>query len=217
MTEAGLIIVGAGGFGREVLQYAQDCHRAERGPQPVGFLDDAAGALNGYRVSVPLLGDLSMVAGLLDHVFVVGVGDPWQRRDLARQITAAGGQLHSVVHPSAYVTDTAGIGVGCVLAPFTFLAVDSVIQDNVAVNAYACVGHDCVVGTHSVMSPYSTLNGYAELGSTCLLGTHASVASQVRVGRNSKVASGSVVLSDVPPGSLVIGTPGVARAKYPLD
>ncbi len=216
MPDAGLIIVGAGGFGREVLQYARDCHRAGRGPQPVGFLDDGEDPLAGYHVGVPLLGTPDDHEPREHHVYVIAVGDPGRRRDLSARIRARGGDLTSVVHPTAFIADTARIAEGCVVAPFAFLAVDSAVEANVAINAYACVGHDCVVGAHSVMSPYSTLNGYAELEQSCLLGTHASVATGVTVGRNSKVASGSVVLADVPAGSLVVGTPGVARAKYPV-
>lgn len=156
-------------------------------------------------------------AGMREHLFVIAVGDPQQRRDLAAIITGCGGTLTSVVHPTAFVATSASVAPGCVVAPFAFLAVDSVLEGNVVVNAYACVGHDCVVGTHSVMSPYSTLNGYAAVDPACLVGTHASVAAGVRVGRHSKVASGSVVLADVPPGSLVVGVPGAARLKYPVE
>ena len=49
--EAGLIIVGAGGLGREVYAYAQDCRSAGTlGAQVLGFADDRSDALDGFGV-----------------------------------------------------------------------------------------------------------------------------------------------------------------------
>ena len=210
----GLVIVGAGGFGREVLQYARDAHALGRCPEPIGFVDDSPEALAGYDVGLPVLGGLASLGDLARHSFVVGVGEPGVRRRLVERIRVVGGELVSVIHPSAYVPPSARIGPGSVVAPMAVLAVDSRIDEDVVVNAYACVGHDSLIGAHSVLAPFSTTNGFAQVGDTCLLGTHSSVAMGVAVGRYSKVASGAVVQRDVPAGSLALGIPAASRPKY---
>ena len=44
-----LIIVGAGGFGRELLQWIKDINRIERKWNIAGFIDDNVEALKNYK------------------------------------------------------------------------------------------------------------------------------------------------------------------------
>lgn len=205
-----LIVVGAGGFGREVFNYALDA-----GLEVRGFVDDDASAGKG-RLQAPLLGSVDEVAFDPDgDRFLIGVGDPGTRRLIAERVSARGGLLGSVVHPTAYVARDADVAAGCLVCPFALLATNARVMRNVAVNTYASIGHDAIVGAHTVLSPYSVVNGNVELGESVFLGTHATVTPGRRVGRNSKIAAGAVASRDVEAGFLVSGNPARGRAMFP--
>ena len=207
MTE--LFIVGAGGFGREVLTYAQDLEL------PVaGFLDDNAQALQGFDLTVDVVGRLAEQRFTAQQRVIVAVGDPLIRRRLARQVVEQGGQLYTLIHPTAYVARNATLEAGCVVCPFALVGAHAHVGWNTALNTYASVGHDARIGAHSVFSPYSVVNGHVTLGEAVFLGTHASVTPGKSVGLNSKISAGSVVSRTVEAGSLVSGNPAKGRVMF---
>jgi sugar O-acyltransferase (sialic acid O-acetyltransferase NeuD family) len=204
-----LIIVGAGGFGRQVLSYAH-----ELGLDVAGFLDDDLRALDGTETEVPILGTTETLAGRSGHQFVVAVGDPAIRRRLANAVTEVGGRLRTLVHPSAVVDRTATMGPGSIICPFAMVGTGARLGQSVLVNAHATAAHDSVVGADCVLAPYAALNGHVSLGEGVFVGTHATLLPGVRVGAFAKVSAGAVVHDDVEPGSLVAGNPAEGRVMF---
>lgn len=210
---SGLIIVGAGGLGREVLAYARDAAAAGLGPDVAGFLDDDPDALAGYDLSVGIVGASSDERFLAGTV-VVAYGDPQLRRDARLAVEQAGGLLHSVVHPSAWVAPSASLGAGCIVAPGAFVGVDAQLGDNVVVNTLASIGHDARVGEDTVVSPHAALSGLCAVGSGVMCGTHATLVPGVTVGDSCRLAAGCCITRDVPPGSLAAGNPAKSRVMF---
>jgi sugar O-acyltransferase (sialic acid O-acetyltransferase NeuD family) len=210
-------IIGAGGFGREVLQYSLDAQTAAWPHRVVGFVDDRPDALEPFDVSVSVLGGLRDLGRIGARAFIIAVGDPALRRRVAYAVRDAGGVLVSLIHPSAYAASSAQIGPGTVLCPYTLVAVDSIVGSNVAVNVYASIGHDSRIGNHCTISPYSALTGNVSLGSESFLGTHCTIAPGTTIGRRSKVSAGSTVTRDAEAGSLLVGNPAKGRVMYSVN
>jgi sugar O-acyltransferase (sialic acid O-acetyltransferase NeuD family) len=204
-----LIIVGAGGFGRQLLSYA-----LELGLDVAGFIDDDPHALDGTDTELHLLGARETMVSRSDHEFVVAVGDPAIRRQLAHAVTAAGGRLRTLVHPSAVVDPTATIGAGSIICPFAMIGTGARVSQNVLVNVHATAAHDSMVGADCVLAPYAALNGHVSLGEGVFVGTHATLLPGVQIGAFVKVSAGSVVHTNVEPGSLVAGNPAEGRVIF---
>jgi sugar O-acyltransferase (sialic acid O-acetyltransferase NeuD family) len=206
MPEQTIIIVGAGGFGREVLQYVLDSidpatYRVK------GFLDDYKESLQPASLGFSVLGTTAGYS-MTDHDrFVLAIGEPQQRRVIAQRLTRRGAQFLTVVHPLAHVAKTARLGAGCILAPFAAAGACAELGDHVALTFYASIGHDARVGNCCALSPYSVSNGGTILEECVFLGTHAVVNPLKRVGSGSRIAAGAVVYRDVPANSLAAGNP----------
>jgi sugar O-acyltransferase (sialic acid O-acetyltransferase NeuD family) len=211
-----IIVVGASGFGRELLQYVRDAYANTPDVRIKGFLDDDPTRLDavGTAMSVGIIGDTRTYAVAEDDRFIISLGDPVLRSLLAERLSRRGGQFVSVVHPTAYVAPTARMGVGCVVGPFATVGSHVHLDDHVLLNLYCAAGHDARVGACSVFSPYSVANGGSNLAAGVFLGTHAAVSANVRVGGGSKIAAGAVVYRDVPERSLAVGNPAKA---FPLE
>ncbi|MCC7053594.1 MAG: acetyltransferase [Gemmatimonadaceae bacterium] len=205
-----LIIVGAGGFGREVLQYVRD-----RGvDEVVGFVDDRAESVLAAPGLPPWLGSLE--THVLDAAaqYVIGIGKPSVRAAIASRLEAAGAVFGSVVHPTAYVPPTATLGRGCVVAPGAHVGPYAVLGDHAVLNVLASVGHDACIGRATVFSPYAVINGAAQLGDEVFLGTHATVLAGVRVGTGAQVSAGAVVYREVEAYALAQGDPARSRVMF---
>jgi sugar O-acyltransferase (sialic acid O-acetyltransferase NeuD family) len=210
-------IIGAGGFGREVLQYSRDAVAVGWPHRVVGFIDDRSDVLHQFDVSVPVVGGLADVGRVGAQAFIIAIGDPILRRRVADVVDEIGGVLVSLIHPTAYVSPTAQIGSGTLLCPYTLIAANSTLGSNVAVNVFASVGHDARVGEHCVISSYSAVTGAVSLGSESFLGTHCTITPGRTIGRRSKVSAGSTVTRDAPAGSLLVGNPAKGRVMYPVN
>jgi sugar O-acyltransferase (sialic acid O-acetyltransferase NeuD family) len=204
-----LVIVGAGGFGREVLQYAIDAGIPVR-----GFLDDRCDALTGTGLSVAVTGPIEGHVPAADVAYVVSLGDPGTRRRIAASLAAAGARFASVVHPRAWVAPTAVLGDGAIVAPGAVVGPHAVLDAHVALNVLASIGHDATVGEGSVFSPYATCNGDARIGAGVLLGTRATVLPGVHVGEGARIAAGAVCYREVPAWALAQGDPARARVMF---
>lgn len=205
-----LIIVGAGGFGGEVMQYARDTfdlgsHRIK------GFLDDKVTRVEHSALDAPVLGTINGYLPEPEDRFLLAVGDPGSRLDIAARLAAHGAQFLTLIHPLAYVASSATLGAGCIISPFATVGARAKLGAHVVLTFYASVGHDAQVGACCALSPHSVTNGGSVLGQAVFLGSHAAVNPLKRVGDGAKVAAGAVVYRNVPPHSLAAGNPAKAR------
>lgn len=209
--EVAIVLVGAGGFGREVLGYVSDAIKSLPQLRVKGFLDDNADALKPFRCDYPVLGRIDDYPIQPEDRFVMTIGDPSTRAKIIKQMEARGARFISIIHPSAYVAPSATVGHGCIVAPFASIGSEAKVGHHVVLTWYSSLAHDSVARPFVVLSPYSTANGGAVLEEGAFLGTHAVVNPMIRVGSWSKVASGSVVYRHVPPHCLAMGNPAKAR------
>jgi sugar O-acyltransferase (sialic acid O-acetyltransferase NeuD family) len=203
-----VIIVGAGGFGREVYEYALDADGVVE-----GFLDDNPEALSAFDGFPPVLGAVTD-ADPRRGPYVIAVGDPCLRARWAEELTAAGCQLATLVHPTATVARSAVLGPGVVVAPGVVIGACARIDANVMANVNAAIGHDSRIGAHSVLAPFVAVNGWATVGEEVFMGSQSVVTLGVKIGAHSKVSAGAVATQDCDPGSLLVGNPAKGRVIY---
>jgi sugar O-acyltransferase (sialic acid O-acetyltransferase NeuD family) len=210
------VIIGASGFGRELLQYVRDSARGKAAPLRVrGFLDDDASKFlsseedSGARV----LGNTRDYPIQPDDRFLISIGDPAVRQVMFRRLENRGAEFFTLIHPTSYVADTARIEPGCIIGPFATVGSFARLGQNVLLNLYAVAGHDVQIGSHCVFSPHSVVNGGSRIGERVFFGTNAATAAGVRIGSDSKVSAGSVAYRDAAEQSLVTGNPA---KSYPV-
>lgn len=205
-----VVIVGAGGFGREVFQYVLDTFPSGT-HAPSGFVDDRPDPTRLKELGWPYLGTVTSFVPRDDDRLVVAIGEPRVRLRVARSLAARGARFLTLVHPRAYVAASARIGEGSVIAPFACVGAGAVLGEHVQVHFCASAAHDTIIGDGAALSPYAAVNGGAVLGEGVFLGTRATINPLKQVGAFAKIAAGSVVYRDVPAAALVAGNPAKAR------
>lgn len=205
-----LIIVGAGGFGWELAQFARDAIEHGAALRVKGLLDDDPDLQPPPHTDLPILGNTHDYAIDPADRFLISVGDPATRRQIGERLRARGAQFTSLVHPQTYVAPTAMIGNGCIIAPFATVGNCACLGDHVLLNLFASAGHDAQIGAYGVISPYAVVSGGAVLGDAVFVGAHGVVTPQKTVGSQSQVAAGAVVYRDLPNDVLAVGNPAKA-------
>lgn len=195
-----IIIVGAGGQGREAL----DLCRA-LGRKVVAFCEE--GPTKNKKVKgLPVwnIDDLP-TSNTDDYEVVLGVGSPGLKRRLERRIK--GFPFATLIHPSAVIVGNVKVNEGGMICAGAVLTTDIEIGRHVTINVACTISHDCVIEDYVTCSPNCSLSGNVILGEGCFVGAGATVIEKVRIGRGSVVAAGAVVINDVPEGVMVAGIP----------
>lgn len=199
-----IVIVGASGHGREVLDVVEAC-----GEPFAGFVDDGNPDLEPLRRrGLTLLGALDALDGHPGSV-VLGVGDGAVRSRLAGALSVRwSGPL---VHPSASVGSDVVLADGTVIAAGARLTTHIVVGAHGYVGPNATVGHDAVLGHCVTVLPGATVSGAVRLGYGVTVGTGANLRQGVVVGDGAVVGAGAVVVDDVAAGVTVVGVPARPR------
>jgi len=206
-----LLIVGTGGFGREVLWTADDVPAERRGWDVAGFLADDVDAARAEfaakGVAPPVVGSVADYQPRPGELLVCAIADSRERLAACEELRGRGARFGSVLHPTALVHPSAVVGAGLIMRHYSGLSPNVVAGDFVTINFLAGAAHDCIVGDGCTFGPHSDVMGAAELGRGVLLGSHAAVLPGARVGDFATVGAGSVVVRRVAAGATVFGVP----------
>lgn len=207
MSRAPLIVIGAGGHARVLLDALEQI-----GAKIVGLLD-ADASLAGRRVmGYPVLGDdevLSLHApDSIELVNAIGSVDSMRlRKTVYEKLRSLGYEFSTVLHPRATLSRHATAATGAQLMAGAVVQAGARLGEDVIVNTGATVDHDCVIGAHAHIAPGVTLSGNVHVGDETHVGAGAIVIQGVRIGARCTVAAGAVVLNDVREGASVKGLP----------
>lgn len=211
-----VLIIGAGGLGREVHQYAVDTLN-EGAFEIIGYLDDSAEGFERSGQTLPVLGDVQSHVPTAEYRYLMAIGDPTVRSRVTQELLSRGAAFLAITHPMSYVAASAKIGAGCIVAPFATVGAGAIIKPFTHLHFYASAAHDTNVGPFASLSPYAVANGQSSIGECAFLGTRATINPAKKVGASAKVTAGSVVYRDVPPGSIADGNPAKTRPLIRAD
>lgn len=208
MSEVPLFVVGAGGFGREVvaiLRATGDNARLE------GIIDDDPSDADRQRVGALGLAIVDSVRGLAErrtpcHV-ILAVGSNAARRSIAGLLSGAQVTYPVVVHPDTSVGTAVSLAPGAVLAPGARLSTNIAVGRHVHVDQNAVVGHDSLLSDFARVNPNGCVSGAVRLGEGALVGASATILQNLTVGDGAIIGAGAVVVHDVPAGAVVKGVP----------
>jgi UDP-N-acetylglucosamine acyltransferase len=126
------------------------------------------------------------------HAFSVVGGDPqdYTFRDERTELVAGNGNIFR-----EYVTVSRGTQKG---------GGKTSLGDENFFLAYSHVGHDCVIGSHTLFVNGATLAGHVTVEDFATIGAFCPVHQFCRIGRYAYVGASTVVTQDVPPFSKIV-------------
>lgn len=211
-----LVIVGAGGHGRELLDVVEAMNAARPAYEFLGFVDD--GSFDPDRLArrgTAHLGGLEVLAEI-NAEYVLGLGSPSARRTVDAAAAGWGRRAATLVHPRANVGSDVVLGPGTVVTALASLTTHIRTGRHVHLNIGSTVAHDCRFGDYVTLAPGAHISGSVTLHDDVTIGTGAVVIQGLTIGRGTTVGAGAAVVRDLPSDVVAVGVPAKphSAARY---
>lgn len=212
-----VVVFGAGGLGRELLQVLRDIAASGLHAECVAFAVDPGFAPGAEIDGVPVRED---IAAMLRHDpalgVVVALGNPAARAAAVARLQAEGAKRFATLrHPTAWIGKQVSIGEGAMVFGHTSMTTNVTVGRHVLVNPGCTIAHDAVLEDFATLGPSVALAGGVHLEAGVEIGIGARVAPRIRIGRDAILGAGTVVIRHVPKGVTVVGVPGRELVRVP--
>src|SRR6266516_7542715 len=187
-----LVIFGTGGNAIDLHDIVEDMNAAnkEEPIECVGFLDDNEKQWGKSIRGVKILGSLSSAKELRNVFFINGIGNQdnfWKREEIIKRVNIPDKKYMSLIHPSAFISRSAHIGVGTAIFPHVAIASDVKIGEHTTILPNAVINHNSVIGEYTYITSCVSISGYVKVGKACYIGTNSSIKQQISIGNNALV------------------------------
>lgn len=188
-----IILVGGGGFCRELFFWAADCAAAGTLPPVEGYLDDSGDTLAPLGYPLPWLGSIEEFVPRAGDGLVLALGSPKAKRAVHGKHSVRGGKFPVLMHPKTRVVATAKVAEGVIFCPGSASGPDTTLERFVTINTDSGLGHDSRIGEFSTLSSRIDITGGVVVGMDVTIGSGAVFVPKVKIGDGATVGAGSVV------------------------
>lgn len=197
-----IIIVGAGGFGREAYYLIKEINKQSPTWEIKGFIDDYVKSLEDKHITTPIISTIAEYIPAEDDWFVLGIASPRGKEKVVSLLKSKGARFATLIHPTAAINETVEIGEGCVITNGS-IGDCSKIGSFVHIAA-SMIGQDVEIGDYTTTTAYVNIPD-ARIGKRCFIGSHSVILNNL--GDDVEVVAGSVVFHKVKNNTMVMGYP----------
>jgi len=205
-----MIVIGAGGFAKELLQVLLS-EKYDFNYKNLFFYDDMNN-ISGKKffdkfTILTSAGEVEEIFKNQSPDFCVGVGMSKTRYKLCKKFENSGGKVRSIIsNNSSLGTFDMNIEEGVTIMSEVTISNAVKIGKCSLINVNVMIGHDSVIGDFCDISPGVIITGHCELGNFVEVSTGVIILPGVKIGSNSIISAGSVISRDIPENSKVVGT-----------
>ncbi len=201
-----IVIIGAGGFGREVAWLIEDINKNKIEWNLIGFVDEnpeiKGNSINNYKV----LGDIEWLREQECYA-VCAIGDPRTKKNILKRLKDSKVKYPTLIHPSVIMSDSVEIDEGTIICAGNIVTVNINIGKHVIINLDSTVGHDVNIGDYSTVLPSVNISGAVNIEECVSIGTGTQIIQGINIGKNSIIGAGAVVAKDLPANCTAVGLP----------
>lgn len=203
-----IVIIGAGGFGREVKTILDSINKVSLTYHFLGYYDDGftkGEIVNGF----PILGGVNDINTIDNQCSVViAIGEPKTKFSIFKKIQNSNVDFPNVIHPNVLISDDfVELGIGNIITAGCIITCNIVIKDFVILNLMCTVGHDTTISSFASFMPSVNISGEVIIHEKVYVGTGAKIINQLEIGENTIVGAGAVVSKSLPENCTAVGIP----------
>lgn len=206
-----LVIIGGGGFAKEIICLARDCGREVK-----GILDDNPDAQGECLLGVPIKGNVADWVNYKECEFIIAIGSPRVRAKVLSKMKSYGSpSFTKLIHPRVIISEYVFVSEGCVICAGSILTADIKLGAHCILNLNVTVGHESEFGDFVTVAPMVAVSGNVHLEDCVEIGTGAVVRQGLRLNKGAMLGMGGVLTKDIPANTIFAGNPAKKLKELP--
>lgn len=203
-----LVIFGAGSVGLLAEQIIYDINQSKKEYNIIGYLDDNPDKKGSEIAGFPVLGGYDWIEKNPEIYIVIGFSHPLLKFNLhKRLINSKFNKYTTLIHPTAWIGRRVTFGLGCIVYPGVTIDVDVKIGHFNLFNKTSSIGHNTIIGDYCTISPGVNIGGFNVIGDASEFGINSCTIQNIKIGMNTTVGAGSVVIRDLESNIIAVGNP----------
>ena len=202
-----IVIIGAGGVGREVSLIIQQINELEPTWNLLGFIDDNTDnwgkVINGYSV----IGGIDSLEFLSNDTYIViAIANYEVKKNIVNKINNKF-KFATIVHPKVWIHDYMTVGEGTIIYEGAILTANIEIGNHVIISPKCGVGHDSIIKDYVSLLWNVNVSGNDLIEEGVMMGSGSTVIQGKKIGKGSIIGAGAVVVNDIESFSTAVGVP----------
>ena len=204
-----IVIVGAGGFGREVEWLIKRINQVNPTYEMIGFVDDgkAIGEKIGHSKVIYTTDELSKVNEEL--CVTIAIGNAKVRKMIAEKLSANPNlEFSNLIDPSViYDEEETTLGKGNIICAGTIMTVNIAIGNFNIINLDCTIGHDDTMKDYITIYPSVNVSGNVVLNDCVEVGTGTQIIQGLTVVENTIIGASAAVVKSIKESGTYVGIP----------
>ena len=202
-----ILIIGAGGVGREVSLIIQQINELEPTWNLLGFIDDNTDnwgkVINGYSV----IGGIDSLEFLSNDTYIViAIANYEVKKKIVNKVNNKF-KFATIVHPKVWIHDYMTVGQGTIIYEGAILTANIEIGNHVIISPKCGVGHDSIIKDYVSLLWNVNVSGNDLIEEGVMMGSGSTVIQGKKIGKGSIIGAGAVVVNDIESFSTAVGVP----------
>ena len=208
-----IIIIGAGGLGKEILSTLLACNKIEHQYEILGFVDDNKKLSKNFN-NYTILGDIDwLLSSNYSSVgCIVATGDPKIRKKIINRLDNKKFFFPKIIHPSVIISEFTKISEGTVIQAGSIISSNIEIGEHTLINVNVTIGHDCKIGNFVTIGPGCNISGENIIENDVFFGNGVNTKDKLSVGESSFIGAGSIIGKNIPKKSIHFAPSGVLKS-----
>ena len=201
-----IVIVGAGGMGRETAWLIEQINDVRNEWEILGFIVDdielKGKVVNGYSI----LGDSNYLKTLSEDIFViVAIGNGKIRENIIKRIGKK--KFATLIHPNVNIAKSSKVEEGCIICSGAVISIDTKISKHCIINFNSIIAHDVILEDFVTIHVNVNISGNVKIGRYSIIGSGTSIHQKKVIGENCIIGIGSSVIKNIKDDKTALGVP----------
>ncbi len=181
-----LIIVGAGGLGRMVMESALKDYKCY-------FVDDSF-EKGQIICNIPVIGKIADIKELNCEYrnLIVAIGNNSFREKITKEAINLGYKIPNIYNYTAYISEFAKFGYGCIVLSNASIQNGANLGNGVVITSNVEIHHDCEIDDYALIYSNSTIRTFAKVGKRVKIGSNVSISNNVIIEDDEIIQNGEV-------------------------
>ena len=210
-----IIIIGAGGVGREVSLIIEKINKLKATWNLIGFIDDNINSwnkiINGYQI----IGGMDLLETLpLDTYVVIAIANYNLKKKIVNKINNKF-KFATIIDPKVYIHDYMTIGEGTIIYEGAIITANIQVGNHVIISPKCGIGHDSIIKDYVSLLWNVNISGNDVIEEGVMMGSGSTIIQGKKIGKGSIIGAGAVVIDDIDSFTTAVGVPAkVVKERY---